>query len=198
MNQSRARTFNVLALPLLSLSLLLAGSRAAQALPDAAAPALLGITLGAEAGFAGPKVGTSGIPYYFYGSGGIGHIMGLKGEWLGGGNRPDLRNLSGQFSVMPTPLVTVVAEPGWTLLGGSSGPSLGLRATGSLPFVGLKLTGYTRISEVNSTAMTEIGMGLDYPVSKLLHLSISAIQFNGVQEPAGTLFLAGIKTKLGL
>lgn len=165
----------------------------AVAVPDATAPTLLGVSAGAEAGVSGAR---SGIPYYVYASGGVAHLLALKGELLGGSDRPTMKLVSAQVQVLPLPFVNVVAEPGVTGFGNAYGPSLGVRATGTLP-IRLRVTGYARVHYVHSRATTEIGAGIDYPIFSMLNLSISAMRFNGGNVPNGTLFLVGVKTRLG-
>ncbi|MDQ2731280.1 MAG: hypothetical protein M3Y56_06440 [Armatimonadota bacterium] len=165
----------------------------AAAVPDASSPNLLGVAVGAEAGVSGAR---SGIPYYVYATGGVAHFLALKGELLGGSDRPTMKLVSGQFSVLPLPFVSVVAEPGITGFGNAYGPSLGVRATGSLP-IKLRVTGYARVHYVHSRATTEIGAGIDYPIFSMLNLSVSAMRFNGGNVPDGTLFLVGVKSHIG-
>ena len=177
--------------------ILLSAVLPAAAIPPAAAPTLLGLTVGGELGFAGKGVGGSHISYYGWAEGGVGRLLSVKGEILGGNGGPTLKTICAQFSVAPLPLVSIVAEPGVSFVGNSTGPSLGLRATGSLLST-LRITGYARIHYLDSTATTELGVGADIPIGSGLRGSLSAIQFNGGFEPNGVLFLAGLNYRLGL
>ncbi|HET6383426.1 MAG TPA: hypothetical protein VFJ58_08560 [Armatimonadota bacterium] len=176
---------------------LVALARPAVAIPDASTPTLLGVTLGGELGVAGQGVGSSAIPYYLYGQGGLARLLAVKGELLGGGHRPTMKLLTAEFAELPTPLLSVSFEPGIVSFRNSVGPTLGLRATVGTP-IKLRATGYARVHFVESQTTTEFGAGVDYPIANMLRLSVSAIHFDGGSEPAGTLFLAGLKLHVGI
>jgi hypothetical protein len=156
------------------------------------------VSVGAELGVAGSGVSSSGLPYYLYANGGVAHLISLKAELLGGGHRPALKLLGAEYAVLPIPLVTLTFEPSVAFVNNSIGPSLGLRATGTLPATKLQGTGYVRVEYLDSRATTEIGLGVDYPVAPLVRIAASAIQFNGGFEPTGTLFTLGLKFRLGV
>ncbi|MCA1596434.1 MAG: hypothetical protein LC772_08435, partial [Chloroflexi bacterium] len=182
---------------LLSCTAAIAVCAPARAIPDAATPTLVGGSVGAELVVSGPGVSGGNLAYYVYGSAGIARSFSARAELLAGGGRKSMTVVSAEFSALPTPVVTVNFEPGVTWAGGSAGPSLGLRGTGSLPVIKLGVTGYGRVHLINSRVTTEFGLGLDYPVAPHLRASLSAIQFNGGFEPNGLLILLGIKAKLG-
>ena len=172
--------------------------RPAYAIPDASTPVLLGGTLGAEAGVVGTDV-NKGIPYYIYGTVSAIHLVSVKGEILNGHGRPNFKSIGAQVEILPLPFVTLVAEPGLSWFDNSTGVSLGLRASGSVPTTSFRVTGYARFHYVDSKTTGELGAGVDVPISKHLQVALSGIHFTGGgAEPAGVIFLVGLKTRFGI